>query len=101
MQLWRKCLPIGRWAWIYTVVTQQCCALQANFMLASSLSTTSTLQVKKTKVWGDENRSWNLFIVRFYDCELCSGEKMTPDSLAECHKAVLEHYDFSYCRLQR
>ena len=27
-------------------------------------------QVKKTKVWGDDNRSWNLFIVRFYDCEL-------------------------------
>ncbi len=52
-------------------------------------------------MWGDENRSWNLFIVRFYDCELCSGEKMTPDSLAKCHKAVLEHYDFSYCRLQR
>ena len=59
------------------------------------------LQVKKTKVWGDDNRSWNLFIVRFYDCEMCSGEAMTPDSLSVCHRAVLEHYDFAYCRLQR
>lgn len=59
------------------------------------------LQVKKTKVWGDDNRSWNLFIVRFYDCELCSGEKNDAESLGRCHKAVLEHYDFSYCRLQR
>ena len=59
------------------------------------------LQVKKTKVWGDDNRSWNLFIVRFYDCELCSGEAMTHDSLSACHRAVLEHYDFAYCRLQR
>ena len=58
-------------------------------------------QVKKTKVWGDDNRSWNLFIVRFYDCEMCSGEAMTPDSLSACHRAVLEHYDFAYCRLQR
>lgn len=52
-------------------------------------------------MWGDDNKSWNLFIVRFYDCEMCTGEGMDAGSLSACHRAVLEHYDFSYCRLQR
>lgn len=58
------------------------------------------LQVETTKEWGEDNKRWNLFITRFYDCELCdTGRGKEP--LSKCHKSYLEHYDFAFCRFHR
>ena len=59
------------------------------------------LQVEITKVWGDENKRWKLFITRFFDCELCHGSGMTDDDLAKCHASVREHFEFASCRTHR
>ena len=57
--------------------------------------------MKTTKMWGEDNKSWNLFISRYYDCEMCSNRGMTTETLATCHKSWLEHYEFAYCRMHR
>jgi hypothetical protein len=57
--------------------------------------------VEQTKAWGEANKRWNLFITRFYDCELCSYEDAPQESLDKCHKSYMEHYDFAYCRFHR
>lgn len=59
------------------------------------------LQVEITKVWGEENKRWKLFITRFFDCELCHGEGMQPDQLPKCHASMREHFAFASCRIHR
>ena len=59
------------------------------------------VQVEATKLWGEENKRWKLFVSHFYDCELCWGRGMTPGGLAACHASFREHYEFAHCRFQR
>ncbi len=59
-----------------------------------------SVQVETTKQWGEDNKRWNLFITRFYDCELCDRGR-SKEALAKCHKSYLDHYDFAYCRFHR
>ena len=58
-------------------------------------------QMEATKVWGEENKRWKLFISHFYDCELCWGSGMTAQQLDACHAGYMQHYEFAYCRFHR
>ena len=58
------------------------------------------VQVETTKEWGESNKRWNLFITRFYDCELCDAGR-GKERMDKCHKSYLEHYDWAFCRFHR
>ena len=58
------------------------------------------VQTEITKVWGDENTRWKLFITRFFDCEMCHGH-MEAGPAGKCHASVREHYKFASCRSHR
>ena len=54
------------------------------------------------KSWGDQNKRWNLFISRFFECPFCiKDDKKREDEVAECMSAYLEHYEFAFCRFHR
>jgi hypothetical protein len=59
------------------------------------------LQMEASKVWGEENKRWKLFISHFYGCELCWGAGMAAEQLAACHAGYMQHYEFAYFRFQR
>ncbi|BDA50039.1 probable glycosyltransferase 2 [Coccomyxa sp. Obi] len=64
------------------------------------INLTESSKVETTKEWGEDNKRWNLFITRFYDCELCDAGR-GKEPLSKCHKSYLEHYDFAFCRFHR
>ena len=59
------------------------------------------MQMEASKVWGEDNKRWKLFISHFYDCEMCWGKGMTAAGLSACHAGYREHYEFAHCRFQR
>ena len=60
------------------------------------------LQVKRTTVWGEENKRWKLFITRFFDCETCWPQTSSAAKNASaCASSYKQHYEFAYCRFLR
>lgn len=54
------------------------------------------------KSWGEQNKRWNLFVSRFFECPFCiEDDKKREDEVAECLSAYLEHYEFAFCRFHR
>jgi hypothetical protein len=54
------------------------------------------------KTFGNENKKWNLFISRFFECPFCfEDDRIREDETAKCHDHYLEHYEFSFCRFHR
>ena len=54
------------------------------------------------KSWGEQNKRWNLFVSRFFECPFCfTDDKKREDEVAECMSAYLEHYEFAFCRFHR
>ena len=54
------------------------------------------------KSWGEQNKRWNLFVSRFFECPFCfKDDKKREDEVAECMSAYLEHYEFAFCRFHR
>lgn len=54
------------------------------------------------KSWGEQNKRWNLFVSRFFECPFCiKDDKKREDEVAECLSAYLEHYEFAFCRFHR
>ena len=60
----------------------------------------SRAQTEITKVWGDQNKRWKLFITRFFNCEVCYG-RMDQAGLAACQASFREHFEFASCRAHR
>ena len=58
------------------------------------------LQTEITKVWGDQNTRWKLFITRFFNCEVCYG-RMDEQGLSECQQSFREHFEFAACKSHR
>jgi hypothetical protein len=49
-----------------------------------------------------ENKHWNLFVARFFECPFCfEDNNKREDELAACHDAYMEHYEFAFCRFHR
>ncbi|CAL8464438.1 g3973 [Coccomyxa elongata] len=60
------------------------------------------LQNNPIKSWGTENKRWNLFISRFFECPFCFEDNLKrQDEVEECHTSYLEHYEFAFCRFHR
>lgn len=59
------------------------------------------MQVQRTSTWGEENKSWKLFVTRFFDCEMCWKDSGKPAGLDACLKSFQEHYVFAHCRFHR
>lgn len=54
------------------------------------------------KSWGEQNKRWNLFVSRFFECPFCfEDDKKREDEVAECMNAYSEHYEFAFCRFHR
>ena len=54
------------------------------------------------KSWGTENKRWNLFVSRFFECPFCFEDNLKrEDEVQECHTSYLEHYEFAFCRFHR
>lgn len=51
-----------------------------------------------TKEWGAGNKKRNLFVVRFFGCDMCGAQEGDMDA---CYRGWLEHYQWGYCRLHR
>ena len=58
------------------------------------------MQTEITKVWGDQNTRWKLFITRFFNCEVCYG-RMDKQGLSECQQSFREHFEFAACKAHR
>lgn len=67
---------------------------------AGSSHSSGCAQTEITKVWGDQNKRWKLFITRFFNCEVCYG-RMDKGGLAKCQQSFREHYEFASCRSHR
>ena len=60
------------------------------------------LQNNPIKSWGTENKHWNLFVARFFECPFCfEDNNKREDEIALCHDSYLEHYEFAFCRFHR
>ena len=60
------------------------------------------LQNNPIKSWGTENKHWNLFVARFFECPFCfEDNNKREDEIALCHDSFLEHYEFAFCRFHR
>ena len=60
------------------------------------------MQTKTTRVWGEANENWKLFVTRFFDCEMCWPNPTDAATVfSKCTAAFQKHYEFAHCKLSR
>ncbi|KAK9789231.1 hypothetical protein WJX73_005530 [Symbiochloris irregularis] len=58
-------------------------------------------QTSVVKTWDPKTKRRNLFVVRFFGCDMCGNMPGEYEDPAACLQAWKDHYQWGYCRLHK